>query len=349
MSSSHNLEKHARNEDSKLPRWLKIILTFIVLYFLWSSLPKVEVANEPMLMTDRELLEKVHELTSIEPLPSSYNSREKLLARFGKKLFFDKRLSLNNQVACSTCHDPEFSFSENKAQSTGLGLVSRNTPPIINLAQSSWFFWDGRADSLASQALGPLFHPKEMGLTPASFAKKIGLHHKKEYEALFGKFPKVIASLSNDHNFRLGEQDVMTLEMAAYGLATVSSFSVLDNILSDSSQKHMAPASLLAELSSGRSLDFKSHKPLDPKKQKNKTEIWTKKSNALEKVLLNTALSLEKFQKGLVANESPFDRFLRLLIDTRDVANSLHEEFKEEELDGLKIFLGQGNCSLRSS
>ncbi|MGO2358595.1 cytochrome-c peroxidase [Mesonia sp.] len=84
----------------------------------------------------------------------------------GEKLFFDKRLSGNNQISCATCHQPELSFTEGSVLSTkgisGIPLL-RHVPPIINLAWSNnGLFWDGGSTNLESQALAPLAHQDEM-------------------------------------------------------------------------------------------------------------------------------------------------------------------------------------------
>ena len=87
--------------------------------------------------------------------------------RLGRWLFFDKRLSADNSIACATCHRPENAFSEPTPVSTGIGgqKGGRKAPPIVNLAWSTLphFFWDGRAGSLEEQAGGPMINPIEMG------------------------------------------------------------------------------------------------------------------------------------------------------------------------------------------
>ena len=40
-------------------------------------------------------------------------------AALGRKLFFDKRLSLDNTVSCATCHDPELAFTDREAVAVG--------------------------------------------------------------------------------------------------------------------------------------------------------------------------------------------------------------------------------------
>jgi cytochrome c peroxidase len=88
--------------------------------------------------------------------------------RLGRWLFYDKRLSADNSVACATCHRPEYAFSEPTPVSTGIGgqRGRRKAPSLINQADAllPHFFWDGRAGSLEDQALGPIGNPIEMGM-----------------------------------------------------------------------------------------------------------------------------------------------------------------------------------------
>jgi cytochrome c peroxidase len=87
--------------------------------------------------------------------------------RLGRWLFYDRRLSGDGSVACATCHRPENAFSEPTPVSSGIGGQKgvRKAPSFINQAQTLYpnFFWDGRADSLEEQALGPITNPIEMG------------------------------------------------------------------------------------------------------------------------------------------------------------------------------------------
>ena len=89
--------------------------------------------------------------------------------RLGRWLFYDTRLSADGTVACATCHQPEHAFSQPTAVSTGVGGQKgrRKAPSFVNDAVSLYphFFWDGRADSLEEQALGPMENPIEMGNT----------------------------------------------------------------------------------------------------------------------------------------------------------------------------------------
>jgi len=82
----------------------------------------------------------------------------------GKLLFFDPRLSGNNKMSCSTCHQPNLGWGDGLARAIGHEKkeLGRNTPTIINSGYSKKLFWDGRASSLEEQALGPIQASKEM-------------------------------------------------------------------------------------------------------------------------------------------------------------------------------------------
>ncbi len=87
-------------------------------------------------------------------------------ATLGRVLFYDPRLSVNNTISCSSCHKQQFGFGDNQPFSTGFQgqLTLRNTPAIINAANKSVFFWDGRVNSLETQTLMPVKNHIEMGL-----------------------------------------------------------------------------------------------------------------------------------------------------------------------------------------
>lgn len=82
----------------------------------------------------------------------------------GKVLFFDPRLSGSEQISCASCHDPELGWGDGKRVSNGHDRApgSRNSKPIINVAFSKVFFWDGRAATLEEQAKFPIMDVKEM-------------------------------------------------------------------------------------------------------------------------------------------------------------------------------------------
>ena len=67
-------------------------------------------------------------------------------AALGKRLFFDKRLSGDAAISCSTCHIPEKGFADGLALSKAYPGSDgfRNTPTLINTAGKAAWFHDGR-------------------------------------------------------------------------------------------------------------------------------------------------------------------------------------------------------------
>lgn len=107
-------------------------------------------------------------------------------AELGRILFFDPVLSQNNDVACATCHHPDYGFSDGRATSMGTSGVelARNALTLWDVAYVKSLFWDGRVDNLEDQALVPLTHADEMAVAdPAAMAAELAAI--PEYVALF--------------------------------------------------------------------------------------------------------------------------------------------------------------------
>jgi len=100
------------------------------------------------------------------------------LARLGQALAFDKVLSGNRDISCTTCHLPAFATGDGRSLSvgqgaTGLGparihptgvFIPRNAPPLFNLSAMRHLFWDGR---VAVDGAGNFSTPAGSQLTPA--------------------------------------------------------------------------------------------------------------------------------------------------------------------------------------
>ena len=106
----------------------------------------------------------------------------------GRQLYFDNRLSSDNTVSCASCHHPQEGFSRHTP--TGVGVKGqkggRNSPVSYNRILSDAQFWDGRADSLEAQAIGPIQNPIEMGNTHDVMVKTL-----KEIEGYSMQFEKI--------------------------------------------------------------------------------------------------------------------------------------------------------------
>ena len=118
----------------------------------------------------------------------------------GRKLFFDRRLSLNQTLSCAMCHVPEQGFSHNEL-ATAVGVegrtVRRNAPTIYNVGYLQTLFHDARDDRLEHQVWQPLLAVNEMA-NPSVSAVVTKLRNLPDYRALFERaFPGAGVSLSN--------------------------------------------------------------------------------------------------------------------------------------------------------
>jgi cytochrome c peroxidase len=130
-------------------------------------------------------------LPKLAPDPSNKYGDDPRAADFGHRLFFDKRLSSNGQVACATCHQPERDFTDGKPLAVGVRVTPRNAPTIVGAAYNTWFFWDGRKDSQWSQALASIENPLEHDMPRERVVQVIRDHPDlaRDYIAIFGPLP----------------------------------------------------------------------------------------------------------------------------------------------------------------
>ena len=108
----------------------------------------------------------------------------------GRQLYFDTRLSADNTVSCASCHHPDEGYGRHTQFGVGIDGQEggRNSPISYNRILSDLQFWDGRADSLEAQAVGPIANPIEMGNThekAVATLKKIP-GYVAQFKAVFG-------------------------------------------------------------------------------------------------------------------------------------------------------------------
>jgi cytochrome c peroxidase len=98
-------------------------------------------------------------------------------ATLGRVLFYDRRLSANDRVACASCHIQSLAFGDTARLSKGFagGLTGRHSMALGNARwyQPARFFWDERASSLEDQVLRPIQDGTEMGLTLEQLVAKV--------------------------------------------------------------------------------------------------------------------------------------------------------------------------------
>lgn len=121
---------------------------------------------------------------SVYPLNNPFSVEKEAL---GEMLFWDPLLSGDQNVACASCHHPDFGWADGRQLSIGsdgigLGLdrtgsqqTPLHSPTVINVAFtgitinpvtstfiSGGYFWDLRTDTLEEQASGPIHSQIEM-------------------------------------------------------------------------------------------------------------------------------------------------------------------------------------------
>lgn len=115
-----------------------------------------------------------------------YNLINKYKLELGKKLFYEKALSLDYSISCSYCHQPEFSFTSGGNQITpaiGGNSIPRNVPAIINAAYMNNYFWDGHSNSLEQMFYNDLLSPLIFKNDTIRIFQR--LNQNEEYRKLF--------------------------------------------------------------------------------------------------------------------------------------------------------------------
>jgi cytochrome c peroxidase len=143
------------------------------------------------------------------------------MAQLGRAVFFDPHLSSSGRMSCASCHSPQHAFAAPGTQAVMSGGAhlsregARAVPSLMylerqprfsvgpdnpesedgaptqagtNLVPQGGLFWDGRADTLQSQALGPLLNPSEMDIAgvAAVAAKLRSAPYAPSFVQLFG-------------------------------------------------------------------------------------------------------------------------------------------------------------------
>lgn len=128
---------------------------------------------------------------AVSPGHTPPEASEPALADFGKRLFFDRRLSGDGRFSCASCHQPDRAFTDGLALPEAVGRGTRNTPTLINVADNPWFQWDGAADSLWSQMLLVVENPRELANDRLNLAHTLYRNGdlRAAYQRRFGPLP----------------------------------------------------------------------------------------------------------------------------------------------------------------
>lgn len=147
----------------------------------------------PVDFTEAEL-RRIRQLSPVPPVPPDPTNGwadDPRAVRLGHALFFDPLLSGPGTLSCASCHDPGRWFADGLPTSQGLLPGTRNTQSLVNVGYGRWFHWDGRHDSLWSQALEPLERESEMAGNRVAIVRRIARdpEYRAAYESIFGGLP----------------------------------------------------------------------------------------------------------------------------------------------------------------
>jgi cytochrome c peroxidase len=292
------------------PLWL-LVAVLLTVALGWRALIWLENSALDAPWTTAELATiRSLSLAGLEPLPADSSNRvadDPDAAELGRRLFFDRRLSANGAVACSTCHQPERYFTDGRARSVGLGMVEKNAMTVVGAAYSPWYFWDGRRDSLWAQAAAPIEHPLEQGLDRLALATIIAQDpdYRRRYEALFGALPGWLTTAEGNGRFFQGE-----------------------SLQGESGEGASGPPG-------------ESAAPGAP--EGNWERLRPGQRTAVTRVLANVGKALAAFQRLLRPAPGRFDEYVANLSDPEQ--GDPAAPFSAQERRGLRLFIGRGQCT----
>ncbi|MBX3395939.1 MAG: c-type cytochrome [Phycisphaerae bacterium] len=137
----------------------------------------------------------------LEPLPPVAIPKDNPMTpekiELGRMLYFDPRLAGDSSIACAKCHDPEKGFSNGLQMSDAYPGTKhwRHVPTVLNAAYLQQLFWDGRANTLEAQAIGPIAAPIEMNQNYTHLVEK--LDNIPEYRERFQRVFKDDVTMDN--------------------------------------------------------------------------------------------------------------------------------------------------------
>ncbi len=144
-------------------------------------------------------------LRAFSPLPAVISSPDNPVTPekvdLGRRLYFDTRLSRNNDISCATCHPLERYGADGRRVSVGHRgrRGDRNSPSVYNAAGHFVQFWDGRAKTIEDQAKAPILNPAEMAMESGEAVVE-ALRRDPSYVEAFAKaFPGEADPLTFDN------------------------------------------------------------------------------------------------------------------------------------------------------
>ena len=170
--------------------------------FLIGACHAADVPKASKVYEGTELVVRIYFKPLPERMPGSQGDTQAMI-ELGRKLFFERNISLHKSQACSDCHRlyGQYAGTDNLLTSKGARGISgkRNTPTVLNAGFQVAQFWDGRATDLVAQAKMPLLNPIEMAMRTEKDVvdrlKGIASYHR----AFAHAFPEAVEPVTFDH------------------------------------------------------------------------------------------------------------------------------------------------------
>jgi cytochrome c peroxidase len=333
--------RKAQQQNVRRKLFLQLGIFVLFAGITWNYLERQSVPtnkspkNFPEL-SDTDLLKVAESLYLRAEKPHMDKNTEEL-ATLGHDLFFDTSFSANGKVSCASCHRPDLSFTDGKVQSQGISQTAKNAPTLVNLKNAHWLFWNGRADSLESQAAGPVEHPGEQGFSRIKVAYRLKSHYRKNYEKLFGPMPKNLPP--EDAVLPANTTPLISDEIAAYALATLGNSDFQKSVLTSARDQGVQPIEIVknhSAFSTDRRGNYGQPQP-------SKT-LTSHEQEDVDKIFANFLRAIAAFERTIVAADSAFDRFTEAFMKNKSSQKSLDAAFGSSELNGLRVFAGKGQC-----
>lgn len=159
------------------------------------------------------------------------------LVELGRRIFMDRRFSIDGSLSCATCHIPERQFTDGRATARGLGgkELTRKTPSLLNVRYQTSLFWDGRAKDIATQVRTPLLGPAEHGLLDEQAVGAI-VRRDSSYATAFARLMRV-----SKNELSLRE---VSAALVAFEETLLAGNSAFDRYLYGHDLKAMTPAAV---------------------------------------------------------------------------------------------------------
>ncbi|RVT48513.1 cytochrome-c peroxidase [Rubrivivax albus] len=175
--------------SARLRRDLTAALLALQACTAWAATPAVDAYR--FTAADRAFLATLtlDRLPPPPPSPSNAWADDPRAAQLGQRLFFDPALSDSGRFACASCHQPARHFTDGLPRAVAAGTARRHTPSLLGAAHGPWLNWDGSADSLWAQALGPIEHADEMATPRSRWVGRVLQTQGAALAAVFGPVP----------------------------------------------------------------------------------------------------------------------------------------------------------------